>query len=101
MVNSKGRAYTQRVEANLALVEIEMPNGAFDEGWEPTIAYIGLDCSLGIICLFFLSACFSLFRAFGGMKSFLATPISESRVLHYIFYFVKTKAIPKSLNLIN
>ncbi|KAJ3689662.1 hypothetical protein LUZ61_018826 [Rhynchospora tenuis] len=37
VVNSKGRAYTQRVEPKLALVEIEMPNGAFDEGWEPTV----------------------------------------------------------------
>jgi uncharacterized protein YcbX len=37
VVNSKGRAYTQRVEPKLALVEIEMPNGAFDEGWVPTV----------------------------------------------------------------
>ena len=43
MVNSKGRASTQRVEPKLALVEIEMPNGAFDEGWEPTVdSYMGI-----------------------------------------------------------
>ncbi|KAF3321052.1 mitochondrial amidoxime reducing component 2 [Carex littledalei] len=39
VVNSKGKAYTQRVEPKLALVEIEMPNGAFDEGWEPTVYF--------------------------------------------------------------
>ncbi|KAL2474684.1 Molybdenum cofactor sulfurase family protein [Abeliophyllum distichum] len=36
VVNSKGRAYTQRVEPKLALVEVELPNEAFSEGWEPT-----------------------------------------------------------------
>ncbi|OAY71176.1 Mitochondrial amidoxime reducing component 2 [Ananas comosus] len=36
VVNSKGRAYTQRVEPKLALVEIEMPSDAFSKGWEPT-----------------------------------------------------------------
>lgn len=36
VVNSKGRAYTQRVEPKLALVEVEMPNEAFSDGWEPT-----------------------------------------------------------------
>ncbi|XP_009340267.2 mitochondrial amidoxime reducing component 2 isoform X1 [Pyrus x bretschneideri] len=36
VVNSKGRAYTQRVEPKLALVEVELPNEAFVEGWEPT-----------------------------------------------------------------
>ncbi|PON33694.1 MOSC, N-terminal beta barrel [Parasponia andersonii] len=35
IVNSKGRAYTQRVEPKLALVEIELPKDAFLEGWEP------------------------------------------------------------------
>uniref|UniRef100_A0A1D1Y2W9 MOSC domain-containing protein 2, mitochondrial n=1 Tax=Anthurium amnicola TaxID=1678845 RepID=A0A1D1Y2W9_9ARAE len=36
VVNSKKRAYTQRVEPKLALVEVEMPMEAFAEGWEPT-----------------------------------------------------------------
>ncbi|KAA8544705.1 hypothetical protein F0562_019448 [Nyssa sinensis] len=36
VVNSKGRAYTQRVEPKLALVEVELPNEAFSVGWEPT-----------------------------------------------------------------
>lgn len=36
VVNSKGRAYTQRVEPKLALVQVELPSEAFDEGWEPT-----------------------------------------------------------------
>ncbi|KAK1280047.1 Molybdenum cofactor sulfurase [Acorus gramineus] len=36
VVNSKGRAYTQRVEPNLALVEVELPPEAFTENWEPT-----------------------------------------------------------------
>ncbi|KAL5716023.1 hypothetical protein ACHQM5_017767 [Ranunculus cassubicifolius] len=36
VVNSKGRAYTQRVEPKLALVEVELPNEAFHEDWHPT-----------------------------------------------------------------
>ncbi|KAJ1393124.1 Pyruvate kinase-like, insert domain superfamily [Sesbania bispinosa] len=36
VVNSKGRACTQRVEPKLALVEVEFPSEAFLEGWEPT-----------------------------------------------------------------
>ncbi|KAF8408569.1 hypothetical protein HHK36_004632 [Tetracentron sinense] len=36
VVNSKGRGYTQRVEPKLALVEVELPNEAFTEDWEPT-----------------------------------------------------------------
>lgn len=36
VVNSKGRAYTQRVEPKLALVAVELPMEAFSEGWEPT-----------------------------------------------------------------
>ncbi|KAL3827721.1 hypothetical protein ACJIZ3_016523 [Penstemon smallii] len=36
VVNSKSRAYTQRVEPKLALVVVELPNEAFNEGWEPT-----------------------------------------------------------------
>ncbi|XP_006340076.1 mitochondrial amidoxime-reducing component 1-like isoform X2 [Solanum tuberosum] len=35
VVNSKGRACTQRVEPSLALIEVELPNEAFSEGWEP------------------------------------------------------------------
>ncbi|KAI9198852.1 hypothetical protein LWI28_023083 [Acer negundo] len=36
VVNHKGRAYTQRNESKLALVQVELPNEAFSEGWEPT-----------------------------------------------------------------
>ncbi|XP_062012244.1 uncharacterized protein LOC133728826 isoform X1 [Rosa rugosa] len=36
VVNYKGRAYTQRVEPKLALVEVQLPNEAFLENWEPT-----------------------------------------------------------------
>lgn len=36
VVNNKGRAYTQRVEPKLALVEVQLPNEAFSEDWEPT-----------------------------------------------------------------
>ncbi|XP_062012246.1 uncharacterized protein LOC133728827 [Rosa rugosa] len=36
VVNYKGRAYTQRVEPKLALVEVQLPNEAFSENWEPT-----------------------------------------------------------------
>lgn len=36
VVNYKGRAYTQRVEPKLALVESELPKEAFFEDWEPT-----------------------------------------------------------------
>lgn len=35
VVNSKGRAYTQRIEPRLALVEVELPIEAFSDGWEP------------------------------------------------------------------
>ncbi|KAF8700726.1 hypothetical protein HU200_034079 [Digitaria exilis] len=36
VVNAKGRAYTQRVEPTLALVQVELPPEAFTEDWEPT-----------------------------------------------------------------
>lgn len=36
VVNSKGRACTQRVVPKLALVEVELPHEAFSEGWKPT-----------------------------------------------------------------
>ena len=36
VINNNGRAYTQRNEPKLALVETELPNEAFLEGWEPT-----------------------------------------------------------------
>ncbi|KAJ4831201.1 hypothetical protein Tsubulata_007579 [Turnera subulata] len=36
VVNSKGRAYTQRVEPKLALVQIHLPEEAFSDGWEPS-----------------------------------------------------------------
>ncbi|MBA0806638.1 hypothetical protein Gohar_022506, partial [Gossypium harknessii] len=36
VVNQRGRAYTQRVEPKLALVEVNLPAEAFSEGWEPT-----------------------------------------------------------------
>ncbi|VFQ78059.1 unnamed protein product [Cuscuta campestris] len=35
VVNSKGRAITQRVDPKLALVETELPNEALSQGWEP------------------------------------------------------------------
>ena len=35
VVNSKRRAFTQRVEPKLATVEVELPGDAFSEGWEP------------------------------------------------------------------
>jgi len=35
-VNAKGRAYTQRVEPKLALVQVELPPEAFTEDWQPT-----------------------------------------------------------------
>lgn len=42
VVNSKGRALTQRVEPKLALVEVELPTDAFNEDWEPTDnSYLG------------------------------------------------------------
>ncbi|KAM5587036.1 mitochondrial amidoxime reducing component 2 [Rosa sericea] len=36
VINQKRRAYTQRVEPKLACVEVQLPNEAFQEGWEPT-----------------------------------------------------------------
>ncbi|KAH9315646.1 hypothetical protein KI387_024273, partial [Taxus chinensis] len=36
IVNSKCRAYTQRVEPTLALVELSLPMEALAEDWEPT-----------------------------------------------------------------
>jgi uncharacterized protein YcbX len=36
VVNTKGRAYTQRVEPKLALVQVDLPPEAFAEGWQPT-----------------------------------------------------------------
>ncbi|TVU10498.1 hypothetical protein EJB05_44033, partial [Eragrostis curvula] len=36
VVSSKGRAYSQRAEPKLALVEVEMPAEAFNEDWQPT-----------------------------------------------------------------
>jgi len=36
LVNSKGRAYTQRVEPRLALVEVQLPPETFDEDWQST-----------------------------------------------------------------
>ncbi|MFS7920039.1 hypothetical protein Hanom_Chr03g00219611 [Helianthus anomalus] len=35
VVNSKGRACTQRVDPKLALVEVELLQDAFDVGWKP------------------------------------------------------------------
>jgi hypothetical protein len=52
VVNSKGRACTQRVEPKLALVEIELPPEAFLEHWEPTIdSFMGISYFL-LIYLF-------------------------------------------------
>ncbi|KAF5184644.1 mitochondrial amidoxime reducing component 2-like, partial [Thalictrum thalictroides] len=36
VVNSKGRAYTQRNEPKLALVQVQLPQQAFDDDWKPT-----------------------------------------------------------------
>ncbi|KAL9269546.1 Mitochondrial amidoxime reducing component 2-like protein [Drosera capensis] len=36
IVNANGRMYTQRVVPKLALVEVELPNGAFSEEWVPS-----------------------------------------------------------------
>ncbi|KGN49534.1 mitochondrial amidoxime reducing component 2 [Cucumis sativus] len=36
VVNSKGRAYTQRVEPKLALVQVDLPNEAFFDDWSPS-----------------------------------------------------------------
>ncbi|XP_010537018.1 PREDICTED: mitochondrial amidoxime reducing component 2 [Tarenaya hassleriana] len=36
VVNYKGRAYTQRIVPQLALIKPEMPQEAFSEDWEPT-----------------------------------------------------------------
>ncbi|BFG14748.1 hypothetical protein CerSpe_010220 [Prunus speciosa] len=36
VVNYKGRAYTQRVEPKLSLVQVELPDEAFIDGWEPS-----------------------------------------------------------------
>lgn len=42
VVNYKGRAYTQRVEPKLSLVQVELPDEAFIEGWEPSkSSYLG------------------------------------------------------------
>ncbi|XP_073030394.1 uncharacterized protein [Primulina eburnea] len=35
IINSKGRAYTQRVEPKLALVQVFLPDEAFSEDWQP------------------------------------------------------------------
>jgi hypothetical protein len=59
VVNAKGRAYTQRVEPKLALVQVELPPEAFAEDWQPTpddhmgiVRWIHLpDYSLHIILL--------------------------------------------------
>ncbi|XP_068657033.1 uncharacterized protein [Aristolochia californica] len=43
VVNSKGRAYTQRVEPKLALVSVNLPKEAFTEDWAPTdVSYLEL-----------------------------------------------------------
>lgn len=43
VINSKGRACTQRVEPKLALVQVEMPMEAFSLGWEPKkTSYLGI-----------------------------------------------------------
>ncbi|KAK6148696.1 hypothetical protein DH2020_019608 [Rehmannia glutinosa] len=42
VVNPKGRAYTQRVEPKLALVQVELPNEAFSVDWQPNKhSYLG------------------------------------------------------------
>ena len=47
VINEKRRAYTQRVEPKLACVEVQLPNEAFLEGWEPTSSsYMGKSINL-------------------------------------------------------
>ena len=47
VINEKGRAYTQRVVPKLACVEVQLPNEAFLEGWEPTnSSYLGKSINL-------------------------------------------------------
>lgn len=42
VVNSKGRACTQRVDPKLCLVEVELPEGAVSVGWIPNkTSYLG------------------------------------------------------------
>jgi hypothetical protein len=56
VVNGKGRAYTQRVEPKLALVQVELPPEAFAEDWQPTpYDHLGIP---GFIYLIILSASF-------------------------------------------
>jgi hypothetical protein len=56
VVNAKGRAYTQRVEPKLALVQVELPPEAFAENWQPTPDdHLGMP---GFIHLIILSATF-------------------------------------------
>ncbi|KAL8262365.1 hypothetical protein R6Q59_026414 [Mikania micrantha] len=42
VINSKGRACTQRAQPNLALVQVDLPSEAFSLGWEPnSSSYLG------------------------------------------------------------
>ncbi|KAL8224675.1 hypothetical protein R6Q57_017232 [Mikania cordata] len=42
VINSKGRACTQRTQPNLALVQVDLPSEAFSLGWEPnSSSYLG------------------------------------------------------------
>lgn len=50
IVNSKGRGLTQRVEPKLSLIDVEMPEHAFAEGWEPDKS-----SNMGKIVFFLLS----------------------------------------------
>ncbi|KAG4990554.1 hypothetical protein JHK87_024011 [Glycine soja] len=53
VVNSQGRACTQRVDPKLALVEVELPNDALVEDFEPTSdSYMGL-AVFGIVCQYY------------------------------------------------
>lgn len=59
VVNYKGRAYTQRVEPKLALVEVGLPREAFLDGWEPaeTSYNMGKNILLFYYFNFFLIFC--------------------------------------------
>ena len=57
MVNAKGRAYTQRVEPKLALVQVELPPEAFAEDWQPTA-----DDHMGILLQTHFSDCLRMYR---------------------------------------
>lgn len=53
VVNEKGRGVTQRVEPKLAFVQVELPNEAFLEDWEPS-----QDSFMGKVTFSYFRVCF-------------------------------------------